>query len=149
MEVKRHLTRGGDRLFSDETALHIRMLHHNANWQGVDIADVKAQYGIVSEQGVSGYALWQKFCPDKSHMVVYQILNGVTYQDAGGLIGVVKPNVKPSKPANRRVPKLPKEKHGDVLALKQSGMKNGDIAKQYGVTAGYITHILAKVSTNE
>ena len=149
MVIPKHKTRGGDRLFDDTTALHIRMLHHNASWQDVDIADVRAQHDIVSEQGVSGYALWQKFCPDKSHMVIYQILNGVTYQDAGGLIGVVKPNVKPSNPANRRVPKIPKESHGDVLALKKSGMKNGEIAKQYGVTAGYITHILAKVSTNE
>lgn len=125
VETKLHKTRGGSRLFTDEIAAEIRNRHHN---EGLSVGQLRREY-----------------CPDKSAMPIRQILEGKTYRDAGGIIGLRKVNrkqVKPKVSTPKRELKLPKSEYANVITMKASGMTQQAIADAYHVDAAYISRIL-------
>lgn len=136
------------RLFSDMQALHIRMLHHNEDWQDVKIEDVKMHYNVTSDNGLSPLELRLIFCPNQENILIYQILRGRTYKQSGGKIGInYVRQPRPAKSAKKtgaakRKGKIPQAEHVNIMRLYNEGVKQTDIAKQYKVTPSRINRII-------
>lgn len=111
------------RLFTDAQAKKIRQLHH----EGMTVAE-----------------LIRRFMPHASpqHTTpMINLLKGITYQSAGGELGIVKH--KKQKPV--RKPKLTQAQKDEIRTLWNNGkgdVTQTELAKRYGSSLSYINRIV-------
>lgn len=108
------------RLFSDAQAKKIRQLHH----EGMTVAELIRRF--------------MPHCSPHSTTPMINLLKGVTYQSAGGELGVIKHK----KEKVVRITKLTKAQKDEIIALSQSGITQVELSRRYNVSHSYINRIV-------
>lgn len=107
------------RALTDTQAKEVRDKHQ----AGMRVADLQREYAITDG-------------------AIKQILLGITYKFAGGQIGIIK-HARKKPTESMRILKLTQVQRDEIRALAASGVSQGDLHRQYGVSRAYISRIVS------